>query len=127
MINIDGVDYKVNVGALQRYARVLDGGNEGLTVSGAYRRDILGTYYDYLLTIKTNQQTEADYDALYEVITDPSVEYHEVTLPYGQTTLTFKAYVQSVSDRMTINTPATKRWKNLQVRFYAQRPQRTVD
>lgn len=127
MVVIDDIEYKVNVGALQRYARVLDGGNEGLTVSGAYRRDIVGTYFDYLLTIKTNQQTEADYDAMYEVITDPTVEYHTVTLPYGQSTLTFKAYVQSVSDKMTINTPHTKRWKNLQVRFYAQTPQRTVD
>ena len=67
--------------------------------------------------------SDAEYDALYEILTAP-VEFHRVTLPYSSHVLTFQAYIEDTSDSLTADNGKTRRWGNLSVRFYAQKPQR---
>ena len=65
-----------------------------------------------------------EYDQLYEIISSPT-EYHILTVPYGQTTLTFKAYVTSGSDSFDVKGKDGKiRWKGLKLNFIAMSPQR---
>lgn len=46
------------------------------------------------------------------------------TAPYGAGTLSFRAYIEDTSDSMTADNGKTRRWGNLSVQFYAQKPQR---
>ena len=105
--SIDGQEFNVIVTELAR----------------AHFRDIIGTYYDYEMTVGSNALSETEYDALFEILTAP-VESHEVVLPYGAGTLSFRAYIEDTSDSMTADNGKTRRWGNLSVQFYAQKPQR---
>ena len=120
---IDDQEFNVIVTELNRNGRVKESKLSGDVKSGAHFRDIIGTYYDYEMTIGSNALSEAEYDALYEILTAP-VEFHRVTLPYGSHTLTFQAYLEDTSDGLTADNGKTRRWGNLSVRFYAQKPQR---
>ena len=103
--SIDGQEFNVIVTELARKGRVSESKLSGDVKSGAHFRDIIGTYYDY------------------EMLTAP-VESHEVVLPYGAGTLSFRAYIEDTSDSMTADNGKTRRWGNLSVQFYAQKPQR---
>ena len=87
-------------------------------------RDIIGTYYNYSIQFDTRESSPAQYDDLYERITSPW-NSHVVVLPYGQTTLTFEAYVAQGSDELEIIGPNGNRWKNLTVNIIAMEPQKT--
>ena len=111
--SIDGQEFNVIVTELARKGRVSESKLSGDVKSGAHFRDIIGTYYE----------SETEYDALFEILTAP-VESHEVVLPYGAGTLSFRAYIEDTSDSMTADNGKTRRWGNLSVQFYAQKPQR---
>lgn len=122
---LDGKTYNVFVqdGGLSRTGQIAEGGNSGQLKSGRMIRDIIGTYYNYALTIDTNRLSEAEYDALYEVLSAP-VNFHVVTFPYGQGTLTFDAYITGVSDVLQSAADGVNRWGKLKVSFAAMAPQR---
>lgn len=120
---IDDQEFNVIVTELNRNGKVKESKLSGDVKSGAHFRDIIGTYYDYEMTIGSNALSEVEYDALYEILSAP-VEFHKVTLPYGSRVLTFQAYIEDTSDSLTADNGKTRRWGNLSVRFYAQKPQR---
>ena len=66
----------------------------------------------------------ADYDAFYEAISAP-VSSHSLTLPYGQSTITFDAMVSEGTDLYRGKVANRTRWGGLQVQFTAKKPQRT--
>ena len=86
--------------------------------------DILGTNYIYTLGVEPNKNNFAAYDAFYQVITAPA-EYHTVTLPYGQTTITFQAMILSGSDRLKRKIGQSNRWGGMKLQFKPIEPQRT--
>ena len=102
--SIDGQEFNVIVAGLARKGRVSESKLSGDVKSGAHFRDIIGTYYDYEMTVGSNALSETEYDALFEILTAP-VESHEVVLPYGACTLTFQAYSEETSDSMTADKP----------------------
>lgn len=124
VITIDNKTYKVGVTSLKRGAAVLDGENAGRVLSGRMERDIIGTYYNYDLTFGTSTMSPTDYDAMYEVLTAPS-DYHMITVPYGQGTKTFQAYVSNASDTLKRMTTACNLWGDLTIKFTAMEPMRT--
>jgi hypothetical protein len=126
LFKIDGVSYNVLVpsGGLKRSAKVLDGDNVGRMQSGRMKRDIIGTYYNYSMQIDTRGLNAAQYDALYQVLTAP-VDYHTVVVPYGQSTLTYEAYVSNVDDEVILMQDGRNLWGNLSVDFIAMEPDRT--
>lgn len=120
---IDGQEFNVIVTELRRLGKVKDSKLSGDVKSGAHFRDIVGTYYDYEMSIGSNALSETEYDALYEVLTAP-VESHEVTLPFGMSNLSFRAYIEDADDRHIADNGKERLWGELSVKFYAQKPQR---
>lgn len=121
---LDNIEYDMFVTSLKRSADIKDGKNSSTTLSGRYRRDVVGTFYSYDMDIGTNQADPAQYDRLYEVLTAPQNHPHTITLPYGQSTLTFMAYIKGVSDEMPLKSLSRTAWAGLSVKFEAEKPQR---
>ena len=121
VFTIDGKSYNVSVTDLQRKASVLDGENAGRVMSGLIR--IIGTYYNYSMTLDTRSLDFADYDALYELLTAP-VDCHSITVPSGQGTATFDAYISNADDVLNRMDGSRNLWGDLQINFVAMAPKR---
>lgn len=123
VFTLDGVEYPgIHVSSLKRSFSVLDGSNAGRTMNGAMQRDIIGTYYNYSLEIDSDESSPQEYDSLYEALSAPEND-HELTVPYGQSVLKFRAYVANGEDELMkyyrMNT-----WGGLSINFVAMSPQR---
>lgn len=125
LFNVDGVSYKVKVppGGLKRSFDVLDGPNAGRMMGGGMTRDVIGTFYNYQLEINRDEASLAEYDQLFEVLSAP-VDAHTVTFPYGQETLTFRAYVTKGNDSLLRKSREKNYWGGLSIQFVAMAPQR---
>ena len=123
-LTVDGKKYNVLVTSLARKFQVLDGKNAERTLSGAMIRDIIGTLYNYEITILPAVVKYGDYDALYEVLSAPQ-DSHRIVVPYAQSTLTFNAYVTAGQDNLIRKKPGEAYWTGLSVQFIAMAPQRT--
>ena len=123
-ITLDGTTYPhIHVTSIKRNFSVLDGPNAERMMSGEMRRDIIGTYYNYSMSIEAEDNYPGEYDAFYEAITAP-VDSHRIVVPYAQRTLTFRAYVSQGSDELDIMMPSSNRWGSLSINFIAMEPQR---
>lgn len=126
VFSVDGVEYPgVFVKSpIHRSFNVLDGENAGRTMDGRMQRDIIGTYYTYRLEFDSSLSDPEEYDALFEVLSAP-VDSHTITVPYGQSSITFEAYVANGDDDLSrIYRNDAKKWDNLSVNFVAMDPQR---
>lgn len=126
MIQIDGKTYNVLIprDGLSRSGQILDGDNAGRLQTGHMERDIIGTYYNYTLQIDTKGLSVSEYDELYEILTAP-VDYHDITMPYGQGTITFQAYISGVEDKLLYIEDTHTLWGGMTVTFVAMAPRRT--
>ena len=125
VISIDGTYYNARIpeGGLKRSFQVLDDDSTTRVRSGAMHRSIIGTFYNYSVTFDCSDMDDTAYDNMYEVLSAP-VNSHTIIVPYGQSTLTFDAYVTAGEDTLVIK--GTKnRWKGLSVQFIAMQPKRT--
>lgn len=122
---LDDVTYNLRVkfGTIGRSFRIEDGPNASNMLSGLYKRDIMGTYYDYSMEIEQDPNNPTIYDQFYEAISAP-VDSHKLILPYGQGLITFDAMVTGGSDYYRGKIANVNRWNELQVQFTAQKPQR---
>ena len=122
---VDGVEYHVKVPekGITRSFSVLDTDKSGRSQSGDMIRDIIGTYYNYTIQIDTENLDFEEYDKLYEELSSPK-DWHMITVPYGQGTLTFKAYVTSGEDTLGMVYKSGKKWSGLKINFIAMSPQR---
>jgi len=126
VFTVDGKAYSVSVpqGGLKRQGRVLDGEKSGRLQSGDMERDVVGTYYNYVMALDTKGMEVEEYDALYEVLSSPE-DFHTITIPYGQGTITFQAYVANVDDELLLMLPDGRNlWGNLSFTFTAKAPYR---
>lgn len=126
VFSVDGVEYPgVFVKSpIHRSFNVLDGENAGRTLDGRMQRDIIGTYYTYHLEFDASLSDPEEYDALFEALSAP-VDSHIISVPYGQGSLTFEAYVANGEDDLSrIYRDESKKWDNLTVNFVAMEPQR---
>ena len=125
---LDGKAYNVQVEAdsLERSFSVTDTDQSGRTLDYTMDRDIIGTFYSYTMKIYPEPTDLASYDAFYDAISDPQYDSHEMTFPYGQETLTFRAYVTQGKDKLLIrNGKNIWGWKEgLSLTFTAMEPQR---
>lgn len=124
-IVMDGVTYRLRVRyrTISRSFRLDEGDNAGTMLSGLYRRDLYGTYYDYSMEVEPDPAYPEDYDSFYEAISAP-VDSHSITLPYSQGTITFDAMVTGGSDTYQGKVAGRHMWKGLSVQFTAQKPKR---
>lgn len=125
VLSLDGKAYpNLHVVSLKRSFSVLDGDNTGRVMTGAMKRDIIGTYYNYSMEIDPVSSDLAEYDEFYEAISAP-VDSHVLTVPYAQTTVTFDAYVANGEDELVSKNDDRSNWQNLSVNFVAMKPKRT--
>lgn len=124
-ITIDGTEYNIRIKyeTLKRAFEIKEGPNSGVSIEGTMIRDIIGTKYNYQIDIEPDPADPTDYDAFYELMSEP-VASHEVTFPYGQETITFNAAIQSGSDIYYGNIGGSNRWRGLSIVFQAFEPQR---
>ena len=127
-LTIDGRTFNAEIpqNGIKRSGSILDGPNAGRTKTGRMLRDVIGTYYNYSVQVNTNAMAPDQYDALYEVLTAP-VDCHTITVPYGQGTLTFEAYVASVEDSLIAVQNGINLWCSLAFTFTAMDPQRSPE
>lgn len=124
-ILMDGATYHLNVSyeTLGRSFRLSEGQNAGYMLSGDYERDLVGTYYDYVMQVQPDPLYPGDYDAFFDAISAP-VPSHSITMPYGQGTITFDAMVSEGSDLYRGQVASRRRWGSLEVQFTAKKPQK---
>lgn len=122
-ITMDGVEYpNIHVVSLKRSFQILDGENAGRVMTGEMDRDIIGTYYNYSCEIDASGADRQEYDDFYEAISAPK-DSHEITVPYGQKSISFQAYVTNGEDNL-ITMYAENEWGGLSFNFIAMAPQR---
>lgn len=122
ILTLDGRNYCVGVKSIQRSAVLKEGRNSGTALSGAVIRDLVGTFYHYTIELDMRLLSPSAYDEFYETVTAP-VEYHTLSVPYGQGSITYKAYVTGAEDVCRL--PARVRiWGGLKLKFMAMEPQR---
>ena len=123
-LSVDNKTYRnVHVASLKRDGEILDGKNAGRVQSGDMTRDVIGTFYNYTMQIEADHASVAEYDELYQTLTAPT-DYHNIGVPYGQTTIYFKAYVSSVSDELKYIHGSEQRWGSMTMKFVALGPYR---
>lgn len=121
---VDGIAYpSLHVLSVKRSFSILDGPNAGRTMDGAMQRDIVGTYYNYSLTIDPSDSGPEEYDALYEALSAPQ-NSHMISVPYGRSVISFDAYVTNGEDELFDILDGKNRWDNLTINFIAMSPQR---
>ena len=121
--SIDGTYYDVIIpeDGIERSFQILDDDTAGRVLSGAMQRSIIGTYYNYKIELDTTRMDKISYDAMYAVLSAPD-DYHELVVPFGQTTLTFDAYITSGTDRLLSIKSDGNTWHGLTLNFIALEP-----
>lgn len=118
---IDGVEYKVPIVELQRKGDILDL-TANRTEDGVLHREVIGTYYNYTLTIGVVNDREL-YDRLWWVLTEP-VASHQIQLPNQPTA--FEGYFGSCKDDIQLITDDGYKAKGLSFNLIATRPSRNA-
>ena len=121
--SIDGVYYDVIIpqDGIERSFQILDDDTAGRVLSGAMQRSIIGTYYNYKIELDTSRMSKTEYDTMYEVISAPE-DFHELIVPFGQTTFVFDAYITSGTDRLQSIKTDGNTWHGLTLNFIALEP-----
>lgn len=123
VVTIDSQTFAVGVSKIARRAVIQDGQNEGTAKDYSWIRDVAGTLYTYVLYFDVaNGLSPTDYDTLYYLLSEP-VEFHTLTVPFGQSTITFSAGIQDVNDQMVVMDDGNI-WGSLSITFKPQAPQR---
>ena len=124
-IQVDGRTYRVRViySSIQESARLEEGVNAGDMLSGRRERDLVGTYCGHTLSVEPDPRYPQDYDQFYDAITAP-VPSHSITMPHGQSAVTYDAMVSSARHVSKGAVGGIRRWSGLSVSFESIRPVR---
>lgn len=118
---LDSVAYNVRVTKLTRKFSVLDTDKTGRTQNGEMYRDIIGTFYNYSMTVEQRGDDVTAMDEFWEAISKPKTS-HVCVFPYGQETLTQKMYITSgEQDVVTVGRDGTV-WGEMSLNFIAMSP-----
>lgn len=118
---MDGKEYNVHVMSLTRSFTVKDGLSPSTAQSGAIYRDLVGTYYDYQITVSEKDGDRAALEAFWEDISQP-VNSHVCVFPYGQKTLTQRMYVTKGKQNIRRLYSDRAEWDDITVSFIANEP-----
>lgn len=125
VFTMDGFSYNVSVTALTRKFSVMDTDKSGRTMDGAMYRDVIGTFYNYSMTVRERGGDAAALDKFWEAISSPAAS-HNCEFPYGQRTLTQKMYVTSGEQALTLMRPGKNEWGEISINFIAMEPEVTA-
>lgn len=123
LVSISGRYFDVAISSVKRAHEITDGENAGRTMPPRVLmiRDIIGTFIPYTISFGTKRLSPGEYDALVAALVQP-VDSISITAPYGQSSITFDAYVTKVEDELLSNLHGVRRWGNLTVTFTPMEP-----
>lgn len=125
MIIIDNETFDVGIIDIKRKAKI-EKQELGTTQDGINHVVAVGTRFDYVVTFATKKMNVSEYNRLYEVLTNP-VDYHNVTMPYNDTTISFKASISSADDSIVANYNNFRKWSSLQITFESLELQKVAE
>ena len=109
----------VRIMSITRNFSVLDGKEAERTMAGDMVRDIIGTYYNYTAKFRCKLEHETEYNNLYWLLSAP-VDYHTISLPFANKTITQKMYVTGGSDNLKrFKTDGENWFYEMQINFVA--------
>ena len=118
---MDGVSYNVQVMSLKRSFEIKEAIAAKYTQSGDIYRDLVGTYYNYTITVRERNGDREALDAFWNAISK-AVAAHECVFPYNQSTLSQKMYVKNGSQDIGRLYEDGATWKDITVQFIAKEP-----
>lgn len=118
---MDGIAYNVRVSKLTRKFSVQDTDRTGRTQDGEMYRDIVGTFYNYSMTVEQMGNDTESFDNFWEVISQP-VESHVCVFPYNQTIMTQRMYITSGEQSILSQKPMLTQWGEMEISFIAMSP-----
>ena len=122
VFTMDGVAYNVSVTALTRKFSVMDTDKSGRTQDGAMYRDVVGTFYNYAMTVEQQGGDAGSLEAFWEAISSPKAS-HVCVCPYGQKTLTQRMYVTGGEQALQRMDDRGNYWGEIAVSFIAMEPE----
>lgn len=95
-ITMDGNVYHVRIAyeSITEQFDLIEGKNAGDMMNGLHTRDLIGTYLTHTLQVEMDPDYPDDYDRFWGAIRAP-VSYHTITMPNEQSTITYKAMVET--------------------------------
>lgn len=118
---IDGVDYSalVHAESITESFETIAHDTAATKQDGADYFDMIGTRFSHSLTLKKrNATTAAQWDALYDVISNPT-ESHTVTLPHNQSTITYDAHIYNGSRPLLRQAVGVNVWGDITIEMKA--------
>ena len=122
VFQMDGIAYNVDVLSLVRKFSVMDTDKSGRTQDGQMYRDVVGTFYNYTMTVGVRGNDVQALEAFWEAISGP-VESHVCVFPYGQKTLTQRMYVTGGEQELKLIRGGVNHWDSVSVNFIAMGPE----
>lgn len=117
--SIDGIEWEIPC-TVERTAEMTASEISGLLLDRTYFNDVIGTYMRYDLKIAVPFGYESEYNALYEIITQP-VDGHSFVLPYGGGTVNVTGRVQDIKD-VYVRLQDGIHWKGISFSVIANHP-----
>lgn len=96
MITIDGIEYNLKC-RIERKIDIKESDISGMTLDGSIFRDIIGTFYGYVVRLEMPLKNRDRYGALIEQLTEP-VDGHAFVLPDNTSTIQITGKVESPED-----------------------------
>lgn len=118
---MDGQAYNVQVMSLKRSFDIKEAIAAKYTQSGEIYRDLVGTYYNYTITVREKDGDREALDAFWDAVSSP-VASHECVFPYNQETLSQKMYVKTGSQDISRLYEDGAVWKDITIQFIAKEP-----
>lgn len=122
VFKMDGKEYNINVMSLDRKFSVMDTDKSGRTQDGKMYRDVLGTFFNYSMTVREKDGDAKALEDFWTEICKPQVS-HNCEFPYGQTTLRQQMYVTSGDQSLKRMEPGKNHWGEIKVNFIAMEPE----
>lgn len=123
VFTIDGVPYNVAVTKFERTFAVTDTDKAGRSINGNMIRDIIGTFYNYSMSIDSRNVSQGEYNSLYQILSAP-VDSHNFVFPYNGETISFKGYVTNGKDTLKTMKEGKNKWTGLEINIISMEPQR---
>jgi len=125
MFTYDGQNYDILVTICKRSFAKLSTDKSGRLQSGEMFIDLIGTFYNYSITVQARDGDHAELDRFWEAISAPKA-FATVVFPYNQSELTFEAYVTQGDQSLIRRNKQLSRnaWGPISLNFISKAPQR---
>lgn len=118
---LDGETYNVQVLSLKRTFEIKEAIAAKLTQSGGIYRDLVGTYYNYQITVREKNGDREALDAFWDKISSP-VTSHDCVFPYNQSVISQRMYVKTGTQEIRRLLEGGALWNDITIQFIAKEP-----